>query len=130
MNSSQETLRLDKWLWCARFYKTRRLSTEAINGGHVRLNGHPAKPAKNVKVNDKIVLRKEIYSWTIRVLIIPTRRGPATEAATLYLEDEESRAARQEMAELRRMQPTIQMDRGSGRPTKRDRRAMNRIRGR
>ncbi len=126
----ETTLRLDQWLWRTRFFKTRRLAIDAVNAGHARLNGGSAKAARPVKIGDWITVRKNIFEWEVEVLGIPARRGPAKEAVTHYRESEESQAARQRMSELRRLQPVIEIERGAGRPTKRDRRAMNRIKGR
>jgi len=114
-------MRLDKWLWAARHYKTRSLASEAIAGGKVHVNGERAKPAKQVKTGDEIVLRKPPFEFTFTVKALSERRGPATEARLLYEENAASAAAREKIAaELREMpQPIFK-----GRPTKKDRRTL------
>lgn len=115
-------VRVDKWLWAARFYKTRALAIEAVNGGHVELNGARVKPAKDVRVGDRLEIVIGQTRRTVDVRALADRRGPASVAQRLYEETAESRAAREQAAELRRLEP--QPDPGSrgGRPTKRDRR--------
>lgn len=120
-------VRLDRWLWAARWFKTRSLATEAVTGGKVHLNGRRVKPASEVRAGDELRIRKGPYTFTVAVRSVADRRGPAREAATLYEETEESAAAR----ELRRIQmrdmpvPTYE---GKGRPTKRERRELDRAR--
>ncbi|MDT8406807.1 MAG: S4 domain-containing protein [Methylococcales bacterium] len=87
-------MRLDKWLWAARFYKTRRLANEAIAGGKVHVNGQRAKPSKEIQVGSQLAIHKEPYRWDITVTALNQQRRPAPEAALLYQEDEASRAAR------------------------------------
>ena len=117
------SIRLDKWLWAARFYKTRSLAVEAIASGKVHVNGERAKPAKSIKADDEIVLRKPPYEFTFTVNALSDRRGPATEARLLYAESAESLAAREKLAvELREMPPPLR-----GRPTKKDRREFERF---
>ena len=116
------TARLDKWLWAARFYKTRTLATTAITSGHVRVGGERVKPARALKVGDRVSVRKGPFAWEVVVEALAERRGSATEAAKLYTEDPASRAAREEaIARLRAASPP----RFPGRPTKRDRRALD-----
>lgn len=121
-------MRLDKWLWSARFYKTRSLATDALAGGKVRLNGLSAKPAKEVKVGDRVQLRTGDQDWEVVVQGLNEQRRPATEACMLYDETPESARQRAQAAELRRLAPIPQADQ-KGRPTKRDRRQLSRFRG-
>jgi ribosome-associated heat shock protein Hsp15 len=121
-------IRLDKWLWAARFFKTRSLAAEAIKGGKVDVNGDRAKRAKEVKVGDEVRVRHGPYEHIVVVRGIAERRGPATEAATLYEETEASRRAREERAVQLRSMSALFID--SGRPTKKQRRDIDRLRGR
>lgn len=115
-------VRVDKWLWAARFYKTRTLATAAIVAGHVRVNDERAKPAHALKVGDRVGVRKGPLAWELAVVALADRRGPATEAAKLYAEDPSSRAKREEAIAQRR---AATAERFPGRPTKRDRRALD-----
>ncbi len=126
---SREEQRLDKWLWAARFFKTRQLAAEAIKGGKVQVEGQRAKPGRSVRAGTRLEIRKGGLSWQIQVLGIDRQRRPATEAARLYAEDEASRARRQELVRERRETgaPAQGFD---GRPTKRDRRRIERFTGR
>ena len=99
-----ETVRIDKWLWTARFFKTRSLASQAVGGGHVELNGQRIKPARTVQAGDALVIRCEQGEYTVQVLALSERRGPATIARTLYAETEESVAKRLLLAEERRLQ--------------------------
>lgn len=90
------TVRLDKWLWAARFYKTRSLATEAINGGKVHVNGQRCKPAKEIKLDTEIEIHKNGYIWQLTVIALNTQRRSAKDAALLYEESAESHAKRQE----------------------------------
>jgi len=123
-SSDRDGVRIDKWLWAARFFKTRSLATEAVNGGKVELNGLRPKPSKEVKIGDQLRVRLGpcIHQLTIRAL--SDRRGPATAAALLFQETAESIAAREKLREQHRLAPVAQYDDG-GRPTKKDRRAMS-----
>ena len=124
-----EPVRLDKWLWAARFYKTRALATEAVAGGRVHVNGQAAKPAKAVRPGDRLEITAGRTRFVVDVVETSERRGPPAEAARLYDETPESRAQRERAAELRRMAPAPAPAAG-GRPTKRDRRRLDRGRGR
>ncbi|MDH5445209.1 MAG: RNA-binding S4 domain-containing protein [Gammaproteobacteria bacterium] len=121
-----EKLRIDKWLWAARFYKTRALATEAVSGGHIHVEGARVKPSREIKVGDQIIINKAPYSFELTILGLNARRGPAKLAQTLYEESETSRLKREEIAAIRRMErasnPTP--DR---RPDKRDRRRIIRF---
>ena len=122
-----DAVRIDKWLWAARFYKTRGLAAEAVKGGRVHLNDKPAKPAKDVKPGDRLEISIGQTRFTVEVRATAERRGPAAEAALLYEETPESRSARERAAEQRRLAPAPAPDLG-GRPTKRDRRRFERSR--
>jgi ribosome-associated heat shock protein Hsp15 len=117
-------VRLDKWLWAARFYKTRALALEAINGGKITLNGERAKPAKILKPGDALQIRQAPYERHIIVHGLSQQRGPATVAQTLYTETPESIAKRLTLAEQIRAQPEPQF---KGRPTKKARRQIHRF---
>ncbi len=122
-----EPVRLDKWLWAARFYKTRALASEAVAGGKVHLNGQAAKPAKTVRSGDRLEITAGRTRFVVDVVETAERRGPPAEAARLYEETPDSRAARERAAELRRLAPDPAPVPG-GRPTKRDRRRLGRDR--
>ncbi len=117
--------RLDKWLWAARFFKTRSLSAEAIAGGKIRLNENRAKPGKQVNIGDEIRIRLGIYEYTVVVRGLSSRRGPAAQAGLLYEETQESLKRREEIKEQSRLQPQpIQRDRPM---TKKERREIIRL---
>jgi ribosome-associated heat shock protein Hsp15 len=122
------SVRLDKWLWAARFFKTRSIAADAAGGGKVQLNGERAKPAKPVKVGDQLVVRSGDYEWTINVVALSERRGPATVAQGLYEEIEQSRLAREEKAAQLKAEHRAMPEFGRGRPSKRDRRKIIRFR--
>ena len=125
-----DAVRLDKWLWAARIFKTRGLATEAIAGGRVHLNGTRAKPSKEVKAGDRLEVTRE-RGLRIELIVrgVAERRGPAKEAVQLYEETPESVEARERRAaEMRMSMPPVPS--GAGRPTKRDRRRMDAARGR
>ena len=120
-------MRLDKWLWAARFYKTRSLATDAVDGGKVKLNGSAAKPAKAVKPGDRLQLRIGEQDWELLVQGLNEQRRPAAEARLLYQETPQSEQRRALAVELRKLAPMPSPDQ-KGRPTKRDRRQMSRFR--
>jgi ribosome-associated heat shock protein Hsp15 len=122
-------VRLDKWLWAARFFKTRSLATDAVDGGKVKLNGATVKPAREVKPGDRLQLRLGDEAWEVIVRALNEQRRPAPEARLLYQETPESIQQRAQAAELRRLAPTPNADQ-KGRPTKRDRRLLIRFRER
>jgi ribosome-associated heat shock protein Hsp15 len=122
-------VRLDKWLWAARFYKTRSLSSEAIDKGHVRLNGLPVKPSRDVKPGDMLELRIGVDTRTVVVRGLSGMRGPAPVAALLYEETAASLLLRSQAAEQRRLAPEPAHSQPMGRPTKRDRRQIEDLRG-
>ena len=121
-----ETMRLDKWLWCARFYKTRSLATEEISKGRVTVNGQQAKPARDLRCGDTVALRQGPVARTVLVRALSGARGPAPVAQLLYEETAESIAAREQAAEQRRLAPEPAATLQDGRPTKRDRRNIER----
>lgn len=116
--------RLDKWLWAARFFKTRALAVEAIEHGRVQVNDQPAKPGRALRLGDRVTLRQGHEIRTVAVEGLDARRGPAVQAQRLYAETAESRIAREAAAEARRLAPEPAHDREQGRPTKRDRRQL------
>ena len=123
-----ETMRLDKWLWCARFYKTRSLATEEIAKGRVTVTGQAAKPARDLRCGDTVALRQGPVARTVLVRALSGARGPAPVAQLLYEETPESIAARERAAEQRRLAPEPAAALQEGRPTKRDRRNIDRAR--
>ena len=124
-----DRLRIDKWLWAARFYKTRSLACEAIDKGRVQVNGVAVKPARELKAGDMVQLRNGATLRTVQVLAISDRRGGAPEAALLYTETAESVQIRLAAAEQRRLAPEPALSLVHGRPTKRDRREGEQARG-
>jgi ribosome-associated heat shock protein Hsp15 len=117
-------VRLDKWLWAARFYKTRSLATDEVGKGRVLVNGQAAKPSRDVKLGDVLRLRTGTVERELVVLGISAFRGPAPQAQALYAETPESLAANALAAERRRLAPEPAMSIAQGRPTKQNRRAM------
>lgn len=129
MTEPEDRTRVDKWLWAARFYKTRSLAAEAIAGGKVQVNGERVKRAKPLQVGDELRIRQGPYEHQIVVRALSSHRGPAAQAAELYEEKPSSRAAREALAlQLKSLHSAFVPDRG--RPTKKDRREINKLRGR
>ena len=122
------SVRIDKWLWAARFYKTRSMAAEAVTGGKVELNGERAKPAKGVKPGDTLRIRSGVFEQVVTVRGLSERRGPAAVAHALYEETAESAAARAKMAERMRYEAPLGMH--AGRPSKKDRREIRKLRDR
>lgn len=122
---STETVRIDKWLWAARFFKTRSLATAAVEGGKVKLNNERTKPSRNVKEGDVLEIDNGSTEWQVIVKALAEQRGSATIAQTLYSETEESAQRRRQESEKRKYfrEPGASI---KGRPTKRDRRALDR----
>ena len=120
-----DKLRIDKWLWAARFYKTRSLATEEIDKGRVRVNDLEVKPAKEVKVGDTVALRQGPMTRTVVVRGISDKRGGAPQAQLLYDETEASLNLREKLAEQQRLEPANSQE--HGRPTKRDRRNIDKV---
>ena len=127
MDQGSDRVRVDKWLWAARFYKTRSLATEAVAGGKVEVNGERAKPAKTVKPGDEIRVRLGPYEHILIVRDLAERRGPASVAQALYAETEASREARQRLAAQLAAAPAMFVYEEKGRPTKKDRRDLSRL---
>ena len=126
MSEAPDRLRVDKWLWAARFFKTRSLAADAVDGGKVHVNGERVKPAKTLKAGDALAIRIGPYAWNVVVLGLSDRRGPAPEAQKLYSEGEESRLARETVAaQVRAARPTNPLHKG--RPTKKARRDIDRL---
>ena len=124
-----EKVRLDKWLWAARFFKTRALAAEAVAGGKVELNGDRPKRARPLQVGDELRIRLGPYEHIVTVRALSDRRGPATQAAGLYQETEASRSAREARAlQLKSLHSLFGPEKG--RPTKKDRREIERLKGR
>ena len=120
-----ESVRLDRWLWAARFFKTRSLAAAAAQGGKIHVGGDRAKPARAVRVGDELQIRRGPYEWVVTVNGLSTRRGPAKETALLYEETEESVRKREAVRVQVQSQPAPFGKRG-GRPTKKDRRDLAR----
>jgi ribosome-associated heat shock protein Hsp15 len=129
MSNADESdrVRIDKWLWAARFFKTRSLATEAIAGGKVEVNGEHAKPAKAIKPGDQIRLRLGPYEHILMVRALAERRGSATIAQGLYEETAESKQAREKLSAQLKMAPAAFVFEEKGRPTKKDRRDLSRF---
>ena len=126
--STSAPVRLDKWLWAARFFKTRALAVEAIEGGKVLYNGERPKPAREMRIGDELRLRLGPYEHIIKVLTLNPRRGPATQAALMYEETEESRAVRAKLAEQHKLASAFNPQ-ASWTDSKKDRRDVRRVRG-
>jgi ribosome-associated heat shock protein Hsp15 len=120
-DSEAPRVRIDKWLWSARFYKTRSLSADAVEGGKAQLNGERVKPAKLLKVGDTLNIRNGHFAWEITVFALSERRGSATEAAKLYSESDQSKKEREEKSALLKVERQSNPFPG-GRPTKKARR--------
>lgn len=120
-----DSVRIDKWLWAARFFKTRSLATDAVEAGRVKLHDERVKPARNIKVGDLLRVENESGVYALRVLALADKRGPASVAQGLYEESQASRQAREQAAQERRyyQEPANSI---RGRPTKRDRRLLDR----
>ncbi len=125
---SMADARLDKWLWAARFFKTRSLSTAAITGGKIEVNGESPKASLKVKEGDRIVVKKPPYEFAVTVTGISQKRGPAKEAALLYEETPESLAAREKLALALKEEAASRPKFAKGRPTKRERRRWLKVR--
>ncbi len=123
------SIRIDKWLWAARFFKTRSLASRACELGRVEANGQHVKPAREIRVGDLLRVKNDSGEFQIEVLLLSEMRGPAPVAQTLYRETEASRELRLKVAEERKALPRYETA-TEGRPSKRDRRQINRLRGR
>jgi ribosome-associated heat shock protein Hsp15 len=128
MHNETAKARLDKWLWAARFFKTRTLAVEAIAGGKVHLNGNRVKPGHGIAIGDQLRIRKGPYEFIVQVKELSARRGAAPVAAMLYEETSESRAARDQLAELHRLS-ALAAPHAERRPNKKQRRQITRFIG-
>lgn len=126
MTEDEESVRIDRWLWAARFFKTRSLAAEAVAGGKVHVDGQRIKPARGVRVGNEVRVRKGPYEFTVLVRALSGQRGPAKVAQTLYAETESSLAAREALAEQRRLAELATPSAGT-KPSKRDRRQIARF---
>jgi ribosome-associated heat shock protein Hsp15 len=122
-------LRIDKWLWAARFFKTRSLASHACELGRIESNGQQCKPSREIKAGDLLGIKNDSGDFQVEVLALSEIRGPAPVAQTLYRETDASRALRQKLAEERKLMPPVEALR-EGKPSKRDRRELDRLRRR
>ena len=122
-----ERMRLDKWLWAARFFKTRALASAAVEGGKVHLNGQRTKPGKEVRVGSRLQIHKGGLEWQIEVLVLPAQRRPASEAKDFYSEDDASRRRREDAAAAMRAARLATPLQTPSKPSKRDRRLIHRF---
>lgn len=125
---TDDGVRLDKWLWASRFYKTRAAAAQAIRAGRVDVNDVRAKPARTLSLGDLVRVRKSPYEFRLTVRVLSEQRGRAAQAALLYEEDPAGKVARERLAQQLRIAPPPVYE-GKGRPTKRDRRELERLRG-
>ena len=123
-------MRIDKWLWAARFFKTRTLAARACELGRIESNGQPAKAAREVRAGDMLRVKNDSGAFEIEVLALSEMRGPAAAAQTLYRETDASRELRSKVAEERKAMPFFEKTWSEGKPSKGDRRKINRLRGR
>ncbi|SFM43421.1 heat shock protein Hsp15 [Ectothiorhodospira mobilis] len=128
MKDSGDTLRIDKWLWAARFFKTRALAAEAVGGGHVHVNGTRVKPSRPLRVGDRLRITRSGLTWEVEVRALLDKRRPAAEAQQLYEETPQSRRAREEAAEARRL-ARLAAPQTEHRPDRRDRHRIRRFMG-
>jgi ribosome-associated heat shock protein Hsp15 len=122
-------VRMDKWLWAARFFKTRSLAARACELGRIEANGQPAKPAREIRAGDLLRVKNDGGDFLVEVMALSSMRGPAAVAQALYRETEASRELRLKLAEERKAMPHSEAFR-EGKPSKRDRREIGRLRGR
>lgn len=124
-----DRVRMDKWLWAARFFKTRAIAARACELGRIECNGQKAKPSREVRAGDLLQIKNDSGEFQVEVLLLSEMRGPATVARTLYLETEASKALRRKLADEHKAMPRFEALH-EGRPSKRNRRELDRIRGR
>jgi ribosome-associated heat shock protein Hsp15 len=122
-------MRIDKWLWAARFFKSRSLAARACELGRIEANGQPAKPSREIRAGDLLQVKNDSGVFQIEVVLLSEIRGPAATAQTLYRETEASRELRLKLAEERKSMPRVEASR-QGKPSKQDRRKIERLRGR
>ncbi|TAL48221.1 MAG: RNA-binding protein [Methylovulum sp.] len=128
MSAEPESIRLDKWLWAARFFKTRKLAADAIAGGKVHVNNQRSKPGKEIRLGAVLTISKDMYRWELTVTALSSQRRPAQEAALLYEESPESHAKRQQQAMLQREQRELFAYSGQDhKPNKKERRLIHRF---
>jgi ribosome-associated heat shock protein Hsp15 len=125
---AEGAVRLDTWLWAARFFKTRALAAAAVGGGKVEVNDATVKRAKHLHVGDRVRLRKGPFEYRLTVRGLAERRGPPSVAAALYEEDPHTKRERERLAEQLRLAPSLRYE-GKGRPTKKDRRDIEKLGG-
>jgi ribosome-associated heat shock protein Hsp15 len=130
VESARISVRIDKWLWAARFFKTRALAQKSCEMGRIVSNGHLAKPSRDVRLGDMLQIKNEGGEYEIEVLILSEMRGPAAVAQTLYRETEASREARMKLAAEQKALQQLEGFLPAAKPSKRDRRQINRFRGR
>ena len=129
LDKTPQKVRLDKWLWAARFFKTRQIASEAINGGKVHLNGQRTKPGKEIKTGSKLRIHKGALEWDITVRVLATKRRPAAEARDFYDETAESIERREKMSDALRIERSMSPRLDHGKPNKRERRMIHRFTG-
>lgn len=123
-----DSLRIDKWLWCARFFKTRKLAADAVSGGKVHINGQRCKPAKEVKPGMELTITKDTYQWNLTVIAINSHRRPASEAILLYQEEESSIDKRKQQIILQKEQRALNNhSEREHKPNKKQRRQIHRF---
>ncbi len=127
MADGTDRMRLDKWLWAARFYKTRALAAEAVEGGKVHLNGQRTKPGKEVRVGSHVQISKDGLEWQIEIAVLPKQRRPAIEAREFYVESDESRQRRERAIKALRAARLATPLQTASKPNKRDRRLIHRF---
>jgi ribosome-associated heat shock protein Hsp15 len=125
---SEGAMRLDKWLWAARFFKTRNDAATAVSGGQVHLNGQRTKPGRDIRIGSRLQIRRAGLDWDVEVCALPAQRRPAIEAAACYRETDASRARREQQIADRRSLQQAATQPPPGRPDKHDRRLLRRIR--
>ncbi len=128
VSKALESVRLDKWLWASRFFKTRKNAVEAISGGKVHLNGARTKPSRNIHIGDELDITRENYRYHVEIIALNDKRRPAAEAQLLYQETEESIKKREDERNLRRMS-SANARQSDKKPTKKERRAIGKLKG-
>ncbi|MEW8106621.1 MAG: S4 domain-containing protein [Candidatus Thiodiazotropha endolucinida] len=129
LDQAPQKVRLDKWLWAARFFKTRQIASEAINGGKVHLNGQRTKPGKEIKAGSQLRIHKGALEWDITVRVLATKRRPASEARCFYDETAESIERREKITAVQRLERSMSPRMDHGKPNKKQRRMIHRFTG-